>query len=126
MVRKMLRAGVAVAALTGAVVVAITVGQQSRRRRSLLWAGAPGVAGVKSSSEEKLEFYHLSSRSVISVPLSNVRKRRTVRTNEGGQTRERYSVVSTAMLDGRPVRLFKFVSRQQFQELAVPEEETAS
>lgn len=69
-----------------------------------------------------LDFYNARSRSSVPVPTDKVRKRRVVRTGDNGSRQERYAAVAEIEVEGRELRLFKFISRDQFDTLDVPEE----
>lgn len=64
-----------------------------------------------------IEFYSVKKRAKVSVPLSQVKKRKFTRTTKNGSTQTRYAVV--AEVDGS--RLTKFVSESMFNELKVDE-----
>jgi hypothetical protein len=68
-----------------------------------------------------VEFYSLKHRRVVTVPDNDVRKRRMLRKTAGGKAQERYAVTAETMVDGQTVRLSKFVNRDAFERLAVPE-----
>jgi hypothetical protein len=69
-----------------------------------------------------LDFYSARTRSSVPVPTDKVRKRRVVRTGDNGSRKERYAAVAEIEVEGRELRLFKFISREQFDSLDVPEE----
>jgi hypothetical protein len=48
-------------------------------------------------------------------------KRRSVRTTSGGVRQERYAAVAEVTVDGKPLKLFKFVDRATFDRLPGPE-----
>jgi hypothetical protein len=69
-----------------------------------------------------MEFYSLKTRSIISVPREQLRKRRHVRILAGGGRQERYAVVAAVDVQGTPMTLSRLVSRAQFEALDVPED----
>jgi hypothetical protein len=150
MIRTWLRAGVFAAALTGAVAVALAIGQQRRSAppangsvpapmpspvrtsrpasRSMSQATSqarPAVqpAAPATSPAATLDFYNVRTRANVAVPMDRVRKRRTVKIAENGRRQERFAAIAEFELEGRQLRLFKFISREQFEALEVPEEE---
>jgi len=64
-----------------------------------------------------LEFYNLKTKEKVEVPESQMKKRKSVRTTSKGTRQERYAVV--ADLNG--VRMFKFVNKETFDSLHIPE-----
>jgi hypothetical protein len=68
-----------------------------------------------------VEFYSLKHRRTIDVPQEDVRKRRMQRTTSSGKSQERYAVTAETTVDGTKVRLSKFVNREAFEALKVPE-----
>jgi hypothetical protein len=69
-----------------------------------------------------VDFYNLKTRQTVDVPESQVRKRRTSRQLSGGRTQERYAAVAQIEVEGKPLNLYKFLSRADFDALKVPEE----
>ena len=70
-----------------------------------------------------MDFYNMKTKSTVSVPEDQIRKRRMVRTTSGGKRQERYAAVAEVDVDGKPVRMFKFLNKEQFDSLTAPEEE---
>jgi hypothetical protein len=70
-----------------------------------------------------MEFYNLKTKQKVEVPESEMKKRRSVRTTSGGTRQERYAVVADVDVDGKPLRMFKFINKATFDSLAVPEVE---
>ena len=68
-----------------------------------------------------MQFYNLKTKSKVEVPDSDIKKRRSVRTTSRGTHQERYAVVADMDVDGKPVRMFKFVNKATFDSLNVPE-----
>ena len=64
-----------------------------------------------------MEFYNLKTKEKVEVPESQMKKRKSVRTTSKGTRQERYAVV--ADLNG--VRMFKFVNKETFDSLHIPE-----
>ena len=84
----------------------------------------PAVATAQSSSKEELaslEFYNLKTKQKVEVPESEMKKRRSVRTTSKGTRQERFAVVADVNVDGKPVRMFKFVNKATFDSLHIPE-----
>ena len=68
-----------------------------------------------------VQFYNLKTKEKVDVPDSEIKKRRSVRTTSRGTRQERYAVVADVDVDGKPVRMFKFVNKETFDSLHVPE-----
>jgi hypothetical protein len=68
-----------------------------------------------------MQFYNLKTKSKVEIPDSDIKKRRSVRTTSRGTRQERYAVVADMDVDGKPVRMFKFVNKATFDSLNVPE-----
>jgi hypothetical protein len=69
----------------------------------------------------KMQFYNLKTKQPVEVPDSELKKRRSVRTTSGGKRQERYAAVADVQVDGKPLRMFKFISKQTFDSLPAPE-----
>jgi hypothetical protein len=69
-----------------------------------------------------VDFYNVKTRQMVNVPESQIRKRRTSRPLSGGRTQERYAAVAQVDVDGKPLNLYKFLSRADFEALQVPED----
>ncbi len=65
---------------------------------------------------DNVEFYDVSKRQKVSVPVSQIKKRTYTRTTKNGSTQTRYAVV--AEVDGK--KLTKFVNKQTWEGLSVP------
>jgi hypothetical protein len=68
-----------------------------------------------------VEFFNLKTKKRVNVPDSDIKKRRSVRTTSGGKKQERYAVVATVQDGGKPLQMFKFVNKETFDKLTVPE-----
>jgi hypothetical protein len=68
-----------------------------------------------------LQFYNLKTKQTVEVPESEMKKRRSVRTTSRGTRQERYAVIADVNVDGKPIRMFKFVNKETFDSLPVPE-----
>ena len=69
-----------------------------------------------------MQFYNLKSKKKVEVPEHDIKKRRMVRTTSGGKRQERYAAVASVHVDGKPVQMFKFLNKETFDSLNVPEE----
>lgn len=67
----------------------------------------------------EIEFYDVKKRAKVSVPTSQVKKKKYEKTTKSGQLQVRYAV--RAHVDG--TNLTKFVSKDMFDSLSVPEEQ---
>jgi hypothetical protein len=78
--------------------------------------------GVSSNQEEAaVEFFNLKTKQKVDIPESDLKKRRSVRTTSGGKRQERYAVVAVVQENGKALQLFKFVNKETFDSLDVPE-----
>ncbi|HEX6548510.1 MAG TPA: hypothetical protein VF134_07200 [Candidatus Dormibacteraeota bacterium] len=68
-----------------------------------------------------MEFFNLKTKKSVTIPESDIRKRRSTRTTSGGKIQERYAVVAEINEGGKPLQLFKFVNKETFDRLDVPE-----
>jgi hypothetical protein len=68
-----------------------------------------------------MEFYNLKTKEKVDVPDSDIKKKRMVRTTSRGTRQERYAVVADIRSGGKPLRMFKFVNKETFDSLHVPE-----
>lgn len=68
-----------------------------------------------------MQFFNLKTKQRVEIPESDIRKRRSVRTTSGGKRQERYAVVAEVRDGGKPLRMFKFVNKETFDRLNVPE-----
>jgi hypothetical protein len=68
-----------------------------------------------------MQFYNLKTKEKVEIPDSDIKKRRSVRTTSRGTRQERYAVVADQDVDGKSVRMFKFVNKATFDSLNVPE-----
>lgn len=67
---------------------------------------------------QDIEFYDVKKRAKVSVPVSQIKKKKYTRTAKDGSEQVRYAV--RAHVDG--TNLTKFVSKAMYDELSVPEE----
>lgn len=67
---------------------------------------------------DEIEFYNVKTRSKTKVPLQYIKKTKYERTNKDGSTQVRHAV--KAEFEGQ--KLVKFVSKDLFDKLDVPEE----
>lgn len=67
---------------------------------------------------DEIEFYNVKTRSKIKVPLQYIRKTKYERTNKDGSTQVRHAVKA----DYNDQKLVKFISKDQYEKLNVPEE----
>jgi hypothetical protein len=71
-----------------------------------------------------LEFFNLKTKQKVQIPDSDLKKRRSVRTTSGGKRQERYAVIAVVHEGGsKPLQLFKFVNKDTFDSLDVPEDQ---
>jgi hypothetical protein len=68
-----------------------------------------------------VEFFNLKTKKTVDVPESEIKKRRSIRTTSGGKKQERYAVVAVVQEGGKPMQMFKFVTKATFDQLNVPE-----
>jgi hypothetical protein len=72
--------------------------------------------------EAAVEFFNLKTKQKVQIPDSELKKRRSVRTTSGGKRQERYAVIAEVRENGgKPLQLFKFVNKETFDGLDVPE-----
>jgi hypothetical protein len=81
-----------------------------------LWGGVSSI-----HEEAAVEFFNLKTKQKVEIPDSDLKKRRSVRTTSGGKRQERYAVVAVVHDNGKPLQLFKFVNKETFDSLDVPE-----
>lgn len=116
-----------VAAVAGGLAVMVAIEQSRQRGRLALDDGpVPPVRITKQTDSTRgstMDFYNMKTKSTVSVPEDQIRKRRMVRTTSGGKRQERYAAVAEVDVDGKPVRMFKFLNKEQFDSLTAPEEE---
>jgi hypothetical protein len=78
--------------------------------------------GFKFNSQEvAVEFFNLKTKRKVDIPDNEIKKRRSVRTTSGGKRQERYAVIAEVHEGGKPMQLFKFVNKETFDSLSVPE-----
>jgi hypothetical protein len=83
-----------------------------------LWVGV-----IHTSQEAAVEFFNLKTKQKVEIPENELRKRRSVRTTSGGKRQERYAVIAEVRENGgKPLQLFKFVNKETFDGLDVPED----
>lgn len=68
-----------------------------------------------------MEFFNLKTKRKVDIPDDQIKKRRSVRTTSGGKRQERYAVIAEVHEGGKPMQLFKFVNKETFDRLDVPE-----
>ena len=68
-----------------------------------------------------MEFFNLKTKRKVEIPDSELKKRRSVRMTSGGKRQERYAVIAEVHEGGKPLQLFKFVNKETFDRLEVPE-----
>ena len=68
-----------------------------------------------------MEFFNLKTKKRVNVPENEIKKRRRVRTTSGGKKQERYAVIAEVQEGGKPLQMFKFVNKETFDRLNVPE-----
>jgi hypothetical protein len=64
-----------------------------------------------------MEFYSFTHRKRIDVPDENLKKRRYA-----AKSGERYSVFGSATVEGKEAKVSKFVSKDTYDKLDLPEE----
>lgn len=77
--------------------------------------------GVEFIKEAAVEFFNLKTKQKVEIAESELKKRRSVRTTSGGKRQERYAVIAEVHDNGKPLQLFKFVNKETFDGLNVPE-----
>jgi hypothetical protein len=69
-----------------------------------------------------MEFFNLKTKQKVEIPDNQLKKRRSVRMTSGGKRQERYAVIAEVHEGGaKPLQLFKFVNKETFDSLDVPE-----
>ena len=68
-----------------------------------------------------MEFFNLKTKQKVQIPDSELKKRRSVRTTSGGKRQERYAAIAEVRDGGKSLQLFKFVNKETFDSLDVPE-----
>jgi hypothetical protein len=68
-----------------------------------------------------VEFFNLKTKQRVNVPDNEIKKRKSVRVTSRGTKQERYAVVAEVKVDGKPLQMFKFVNKETFDKLQVPE-----
>ena len=69
-----------------------------------------------------MEFFNLKTKRKVEIPDNELKKRRSIRTTSGGKTQERYAVIAEVHEGGKQLQLFKFVNKETFDRLDVPEQ----
>ena len=69
-----------------------------------------------------MEFFNLKTKQKVEIPDNQLKKRRSVRTTSGGKRQERYAVIAVVHEGGKPLQMFKFVNKDTFDSLDVPED----
>lgn len=81
-----------------------------------MWVGASSI-----QEEAALEFFNLKTKRKVEIADSQLKKRRSVRTTSGGKRQERYAAIAVVHEGGKPLQLFKFINKETFDSLDVPE-----
>lgn len=68
-----------------------------------------------------MEFFNLKTKKKVEIPDDQLKKRRSVRTTSGGKRQERYAAIAELHEGGKKLQLFKFVNKETFDRLDVPE-----
>ena len=68
-----------------------------------------------------MEFFNLKTKQKVQIPDTDLKKRRSVRTTSGGKRQERYAAIAEVRDNGKTLQLFKFVNKETFDGLDVPE-----
>jgi hypothetical protein len=68
-----------------------------------------------------VEFFNLKTKQKVQIPDNELKKRRSVRMTSGGKRQERYAVIAVVNDGDKPLQLFKFVNKETFDSLDVPE-----
>ena len=68
-----------------------------------------------------MEFFNLKTKKKVEIPDHELKKKRSVRTTSGGKRQERYAVIAQVHEGGKPLQLYKFVNKETFDSLNVPE-----
>jgi hypothetical protein len=68
-----------------------------------------------------VEFFNLKTKQKVQIPDTDLKKRRSVRTTSGGKRQERYAAIAEVRDNGKTLQLFKFVNKETFDGLDVPE-----
>ena len=68
-----------------------------------------------------MEFFNLKTKRKVEIPDSELRKKRSVRTTSGGKRQERYAAIAEVHEGGKPLQLYKFINKETFDSLDVPE-----
>jgi hypothetical protein len=74
-----------------------------------------------SNQEAPVEFFNLKTKRKVEIPDSELRKKRSVRTTSGGKRQERYAAIAEVHEGGKPLQLYKFINKETFDSLDVPE-----
>jgi hypothetical protein len=68
-----------------------------------------------------VEFFNLKTKRKVEIPDTELKKRRSVRMTSGGKRQERYAAIAEVHEGGKALQLFKFVNKETFDRLDVPE-----
>jgi len=68
-----------------------------------------------------VEFFNLKTKRKVEIPDSELKKKRSVRTTSGGKRQERYAAIAEVHEGGKPLQLYKFINKETFDSLDVPE-----
>src|SRR6267143_3228945 len=92
-------------------------GRPARARLDrVLWVGVSSIY-----EEAAVEFFNLKTKRKVEIPDNQLKKKRSVRTTSGGKRQERYAVIAEVHEGGKPLQLYKFVNKETFDRLDVPE-----
>jgi hypothetical protein len=80
-----------------------------------------GEASIQLNQEAPVEFFNLKTKRKVEIPDSELKKKRSVRTTSGGKRQERYAAIAEVHEGGKPLQLFKFINKETFDSLDVPE-----
>ena len=61
-----------------------------------------------------MEFFNLKTKRKVEIPDNQLKKKRSVRTTSGGKRQERYAVIAEVHEGGKPLQLYKFVTKETF------------
>jgi hypothetical protein len=74
-----------------------------------------------SNQEAPVEFFNLKTKRKVEIPDNELRKKRSVRTTSGGKRQERYAAIAEVHEGGKALQLYKFINKETFDSLDVPE-----
>jgi uncharacterized UBP type Zn finger protein len=68
-----------------------------------------------------MEFYSVKHREKVDVPDKDIKKRKFNSGKDGDSTRTRYAAVAEITHKGDKIKLTKFINKETFDKLSVPE-----